>query len=294
MSATTTVLYDAPGPRTRARIRLQSIVGGLALAALTGLVLWRLADQGQLAGERWRILGEPAVIRTLLVGLRSTLQAAAVAMVLSLVAGLLLAVGRLSENRLLQGAVRGWIELFRGLPLLLVIFFLYLGAPSVGVRLNVFWSLVLGLALYNSAVIAEVVRAGVLSLPRGQREAALALGLTRGQTLRLVLLPQAVRIMLPALISQVVTLLKDTSLGFVIAYSELLRTGRNVVEFLGGSYSLPVYTAIAVVYIAINMALSSLARWLDRRQGRVARGGGDPGTAGVGRGAAPALADEAA
>jgi glutamate transport system permease protein len=132
----------------------------------------------------------------------------------------------------------------------------------------VFWALVAGLTLYNSAVLGEIFRAGILSLPQGQTEAAYAIGLRRGQTLRLILVPQAVRRMLPALISQLVTLLKDTSLGFVIGYTELLRNGRTAVEFLGGRYSIPIYTAIAVVYIAVNASLSLLARWLDRRTQR--------------------------
>jgi glutamate transport system permease protein len=176
-----------------------------------------------------------------------------------------------------------WVELFRGLPLLLVILFLFLGLPQVGVTISTFWALVGGLTLYNSAVIAEIFRAGILSLPKGQTEAAYSIGLRRGQTLQLILLPQAVRLMLPALISQLVTLLKDTSLGFVIAYAELLRTGRNAVEFLGGRYSIPVYTAIAVIYIAVNASLSFLARWLDRRTRRK-----------FGRTVQPSAADEAA
>ena len=179
-----------------------------------------------------------------------------------------LAVARLARRRWLAAAAGAWVELFRGLPLLLLILFLFLGLPAAGVTISTFWALVGGLTLYNSAVIGEIFRAGILSLPRGQTEAAYAIGLRRGQTLRLILIPQAVRRMLPALISQAVTLLEDTSLGFVIAYAELLRVGRNAVEFLGGPYSIPVYTAIAVVYIAVNASLSLLARWLDRRTRR--------------------------
>jgi glutamate transport system permease protein len=202
--------------------------------------------------------------------------------------GTVLAVARLSDAAVLRWVTRVWIELFRGLPLLLVILFIYLGAPSIGITLPVFWSLVLGLMLYNSAVIAEIIRAGILSLPRGQREAALAIGLRPGQAMQLVLLPQAVRLMLPALISQLVTLLKDTSLGFVIGYTELLRNGRTAVEFLGGSYSLPIYTAMAVVYIGVNMVLSYCAREVDRRQARRL------GQSAARTGEPAALADEAA
>jgi glutamate transport system permease protein len=142
---------------------------------------------------------------------------------------------------------------------------------------------VAGLTLYNSAVLGEIFRAGILSLPKGQTEAAYAIGLRRGQTLRIILLPQAIRRMLPALVSQLVTLLKDTSLGFVIGYSELLRNGRTAVEFLGGRYSIPIYTAIAVIYIVVNGSLSLLASWLDRRTRRQ-----------LGRTVQTSVADEAA
>ncbi len=292
----TAVLYDVPGPRARRRVRIQSAVGAVLLLALAAAVLLRLADKGQLEGERWSALTNPDVLQVLAEGLVNTLQAALVAGVLSLALGVLLAVGRLGESAGVRSAVRIWVELFRGLPLLLVILFLYLGAPSVGIQISLFWALVLGLTLYNSAVIAEIVRAGVLSLPRGQREAGLAVGLRSGQVMRFVLLPQAFRVMLPALISQVVVLLKDTSLGFVIGYAELLRSGRNVVEFLGGSYGLPIYVGISVVYIAVNLALSSLARYVDRRQrgGRAGGPGGAPVTVRAGQGVAAALADEAA
>jgi glutamate transport system permease protein len=262
------VLYDVAGPRGRRRILLGSVAGLLVIAVLAGLVLARLAAKGGLDPQLWRVLTEGAVQRLLARGLLATLRAALVAMALSVLAGALLAVARLSRWVWLRRPVGAWVELFRGLPLLLLIFFVYLALPSLGVNISTFWALVLGLTLYNSAVFGEIFRAGVLSLPRGQTEAAAAIGLRRGQTLRLVLLPQAVRRMLPALVSQAVTLLKDTSLGFVIGYTELLRNGRTAVEFLGGRYSIPIYTAIAVVYIATNGSLSLLASWLDRRTSR--------------------------
>jgi len=288
----TAVLYDVPGPRARRRSQVQSVVGAAVLLLLVVLVLLRLSSKGQLDGDRWSVLGQADVRQVLFEGLVGTLKAALAAVVLSVVVGVLLAVGRLAERAWLRLAVRVWVELFRGLPLLLVILFLFLGGPSVGVEISLFWSLVIGLTLYNSAVIAEIVRAGVLSLPRGQREGALAVGLRSGQVMRYVLLPQAFRVMLPALISQVVVLLKDTSLGFVIGYLELLRSGRNVVEFLGGSYSLPIYVAVAAVYIAVNLALSTLAKRLDRRQR--GGGGGAPAAPRPGQPAGEALADEAA
>jgi len=262
------VLYDTVGPRGRRRILLGSIAGVLGLAAVVGVAVARLAAHGSFDAELWRILTEGAVQRLIGRGLVATLRAAVVAMALSMAVGAVLAVGRLSRRAWVAGPAGIWVELFRGLPLLLLIFFLFLGLPAVGVTISVFWALVAGLTLYNSAVIGEIFRAGILSLPKGQTEAAYAIGLRRGQTLRLILVPQAVRRMLPALISQLVTLLKDTSLGFVIGYAELLRNGRTAVEFLGGRYSIPIYTAIAVVYIVVNASLSLLARWLDRRTRR--------------------------
>ena len=277
------VLYDTVGPRGRRRILLGSVAGVLLVVAVLGAAVARLAAKGSLDPELWRVLTDGAVQRLIGRGLVATLRAAVVAMALSIAVGAVLAVGRLSRRSWVAGLAGVWVELFRGLPLLLLILFLFLGLPAVGVTISVFWALVAGLTLYNSAVLGEIFRAGILSLPKGQTEAAYAIGLRRGQTLRLILVPQAVRRMLPALISQLVTLLKDTSLGFVIGYAELLRNGRTAVEFLGGRYSIPIYTAIAVVYIAVNASLSFLARWLDRRTQRK-----------FGQTVQPSVADEAA
>jgi glutamate transport system permease protein len=262
------VLYDVAGPRGRRRILLGSVAGVLLVVVVLGAAVARLAAKGSFDAELWRVLTESAVQRLIGRGLVATLRAALVAMVLSMAVGAVLAVGRLSRRAWVARPAGAWVELFRGLPLLLLIFFLFLALPAVGITISVFWALVAGLTLYNGAVFGEIFRAGILSLPRGQTEAAYAIGLRRGQTLRLILVPQAVRRMLPALISQLVTLLKDTSLGFVIGYAELLRNGRTAVEFLGGRYSIPIYTAIAVVYIVVNASLSLLARWLDRRTRR--------------------------
>jgi glutamate transport system permease protein len=277
------VLYDAAGPRGRRRIVAGSVVGVLLVTSILGVATARMAANGGFEAELWRVLTRGDLQRLLARGLAATLRAALLAMALSMALGALLAVGRLSRRRWLARPVGAWVELFRGLPLLLLILFVFLGLPALGVTVSTFWALVVGLTLYNSAVIGEIFRAGILSLPKGQTEAAYAIGLRRGQTLRTILLPQAIRRMLPALVSQLVTLLKDTSLGFVIGYAELLRSGRTAVEFLGGKYSIPIYTAMAVLYIAVNGSLSFLARWLDRSTRRR-----------YGRTVQPNVADEAA
>ena len=262
------VLYDVPGPCARRRVLLAGLAGLAVLALLLLVAGRRLADNGQFDAELYRpFLEEPLVYQRLGEGLRNTLTAAAYALVLASVLGVLLAFGRLSGRRWVRVPATVVVEVFRGLPLLLVIFAIFLAFPlALGVELSALQALVLGLTLYNGAVIAEIVRAGVLAIPRGQTEAAMAVGLGRGQVLRQVLLPQAIRIMLPALISQLVVLLKDTSLGFIIGFSELLRTGGELVQVLNNPIQM--YVAVALVYIAINGALSLLASYVEGRQRR--------------------------
>jgi glutamate transport system permease protein len=267
-SSPTTVLYDVVGPRGQRRIRNGAIVGGIAAAVLVGAALVQLGANGVLDPKLWSVLLSRDLAQLLLRGVWATVLVALVSIVLSVAGGLLLAAARLADRGWLRGAARAWIELFRGLPLLVLIFFIFLGFPALGVDVPTFWALTVGISLYNSAVLAEIFRAGIRSLPRGQAEAAYAIGLSKIETLRLILLPQAVRIMLPALVAQVVIILKETSLGFVIGYTELLREGRVAVEYLGGAYAIPVYVAVAAVYLLVNLGLSRLAKQLESRTSR--------------------------
>ncbi|ABW10676.1 polar amino acid ABC transporter, inner membrane subunit [Parafrankia sp. EAN1pec] len=263
------VLSDPPGPRGRRRILIASVVAVAALAALVVLAVLRLSDKGQLDGEVWSVFFDEPDLRTLLwEGLLDTLRAAATGMVLAVAVGTALAFARQSNRRLVSIPATAVVEMLRGLPLLMLIFFAYLGLPQLGINLSAFWALVIGLTAYNGAVLSEIFRAGIQSIDKGQTEAAAALGLRGTQIFTLIQFPQAVRRMSPTLVSQLVTLLKDTSLGFVIGYTELLRQGRSAVEFLGGRYALPVYTVLAVMYIIVNFSLSLTARWLERRQAR--------------------------
>jgi glutamate transport system permease protein len=265
---TTPVLYDVQGPRARRRVLIASLVGGVLLLLLLALAARRLQANEQFEYAKYApFVEEPQLYERLLEGLQNTLLAAVYALVLALLLGIVLAFGRLSHRWFVRLPAVAVVEFFRGVPLLLLILFFFLAFPlAFGIELPALWSLVLGLTLYNGAVIAEIIRAGVLAIPKGQTEAASAIGLSRGQTLRLVLLPQAVRVMLPALVSQLVVLLKDTSLGFVIGFEELLRTGGQLVQILDNPIQL--YVAIALVYIAINSCLSLLAGYLEGRQRR--------------------------
>ncbi|MGY1632918.1 amino acid ABC transporter permease [Geodermatophilus sp. SYSU D01186] len=272
-----TVLFDLPGPRARQRQRVGTVIGGIVVAGLIAAVLWRLGVNGQLEPERWAILVDPAtgVPQALWQGLLNTLAAAAVGMVLATVFGALLAAGRLSDHAWVRVPVTVVIEFFRAVPLLLLILFCLLFLPTVGVPMTAFRALVLGLTLYNMAVLAEIFRAGILSVDRGQREAAFALGMRKTQVMTLVLLPQAVRRMLPVLVAQLVVLLKDSSLGFIVGYLELLRTARSLVEFFnfefGNRYTFQLYVAAGLIYIVVNLLLSWLARYVEKRTRRNAK-----------------------
>ena len=259
-----TILGDLPGPRGRRRALVASLVAtGLIALAVVGS-LRRLSVQGQLDPGKWSLLARPEVLKFLLGGLVNTLKAAAPALVLAMTIGTLLALGRLSGNLLARLLAGAWVQFFRALPLLILVIFMYLGLPKLGVNVSPYWALVIALTIYNGAILGEIFRAGILSLDRGQTEAASAIGLRHWQAMRLVILPQAYRRMIPTIVSQSVTLLKDTSLGFVITYEELLRRGEITGEF--GKNPLQALTVTVALFWAVNLALSRVARHLEVRQ----------------------------
>lgn len=273
------VLYDNPGPRTRRRVLVGSLVAGVAMLGIVALVLVRLVQEGEFTDEKWGPLINPyhpnfvALWTGLGRALLNNIVAAVLAMALSLLIGTVLALTRITSARWYRWAVVGFIELFRGLPVVIAIFFAYQVLPEVGIELPKLWYLVIGLTAYNCVIIAEIVRSGVASLPRGQAEAGSAIGLTRGQSLRMVQLPQAFRVMLPALISQLVVVFKDTSLGFIILYPESVRFVRIAIQQLDNPLQL--FFALAVIFIVINYLLSRFAEWVERRLSR-ARTAGTP------------------
>ena len=268
MSATSVspVLSDPLGPRGRRRVLVASIVAGAVLAWVLFVAVGRLSDKGQLDWEMWEPLTQWSVIEFLLGGLVKTLEAAAVGMVLAVVLGGGLALMRLSQTGPLRWLAAAWVEFFRGFPLLLLIFFTFFALPKYEVNLSPYQALIVALGLYNGAVLGEIFRAGIQSLDRGQTEAAYSLGLSYWRTMFLVVIPQAVRRMVPAIVGQLVTLLKDTSLGFVITYEELLRRSRSTGEFFRNP--LQVTVVVACMYIAVNFTLGRIARWLEVRQTR--------------------------
>jgi glutamate transport system permease protein len=268
--STDAVLYDHPGPRARTRNLVLTVVFGLGLIALFYWIYLKFDEKDQWAPALWKpFLESNTWLNFILPGLIQTLSAALVAMVLSLTFGIVFAVGRLSDHwwvRIPAGAV---VEFFRSVPLLLMIFFIFYGLPYVngGFPISAFWSVVVGLTLYNGSVLAEAFRAGVRSVPRGQGEAAYGIGMRKNQVMRYVLIPQAARAMLPVIVSQLVVLVKDTALGYIVAFPELMQRGVND---LGANRANVVAAAIVVgaIYIAINSLLTSLANFIDRRTSR--------------------------
>ncbi len=271
------ILFDAPGPKARARHRIIAVICGLVILGLLALVIRGLAspDNNQFTAQKWAPFIDPVTWTAyLLPGLLNTFKAAGLAVVLSLVLGLLLGVGRLSEATLIRSVCGVLVEFLRSVPVLIMMLFVYYFCIFVlGILgdTSTFVGVVGGLTLYNSSVIAELIRSGVFSLPKGQREAGLAVGMTPGQTLRSILLPQAITSMLPSLISQLVVILKDTALGYIISYSELLRGGQNLSTLYGNL--IPTLIVIAAMFIVINYALSLVARVIERRLQRSAKGG---------------------
>lgn len=258
----TSVLYDIPGPQALRRERTGNIVGTVVVLVLVGLVLVKLWREEQFTAEMWEPFTDPRIYEQTAYALGRTLRAAVFAILLAIAFGLVFAVARLSERRLWRLPATVVVEFFRAVPLLMVILFLSIGFSD----LPLLWALVLGLMLYNGSVLAEVFRAGILAVPRGQAEAAYAIGMTKSVVMRTVLLPQAARIMLPAIVSQCVVALKDTALGFVIAYEELVRYGRLI--YTAYDNTIPAMLVIAAIYIALNMSVSRIATWLEARQSR--------------------------
>jgi glutamate transport system permease protein len=270
----TSVLYDVPGPRAKRRNVILSVVFVIVLAAAVWWVVDKLNEKNQLDWAKWKpfFTGTEAWTTYILPGLENTLIAAALAMVIALPLGAVFGISRLSDHlgvRWFSGAV---VEFFRAIPVLILMLFanaLYHRYGDFDPDDRALYAVVTGLVLYNASVLAEIVRAGILSLPKGQSEAAMAVGLRKGQMMRYVLLPQSVTAMLPAIVSQMVVIVKDTALGgALLNFSELLASVRAMSSFYGAN-TIASFTVVAVIFIAINFALTSFASWLE---GRLRRG----------------------
>lgn len=282
--STHSVLYDVPGPRAARRDRILNVTFAVLLAALIAWFVYGAWQRG-VFDDRWSVLWDPPLGQSaadvwkqllwngLILG---TLRAVAIAVPIVAVASVLLTVLRVAPQRWLWMPAYGFTHVFRGIPVLLMILF-----GVLGLQLDLLMAVVFGLVMYNTAVVAEILRAGIAALPNGQREAGLSIGLSPLRTMLRIQLPQAVRIMLPALISQIVVLLKDTSLGFIIGYRELLTVIKNMYNYFGVDSKIVFVLVGAAIYIATNALVSRLATSVEARTRTrykgIAGGGNGPG-----------------
>jgi glutamate transport system permease protein len=258
------VLYDAPGPRTIARHRVYTGITILAILGLLAVIVGKLSSTGQLEYAKWEPFVTPDYVRVLLVdGLLKTLEMAFFAIIFAVVFGLVFGIGKYSEHRWLSVPSFLVVEFFRAIPVLLLMVFLFYMLSIGDGPLSSFWCVILALTLYNGSVLAEVFRAGINAVPRGQSEAAYAIGMRKTQVMNIILLPQAVKIMIPAIISQCVVALKDTSLGYIIVAPGLTRVGKAIFQEFANH--VPTLIVLAALYITINLILTAIATWVQRR-----------------------------
>lgn len=267
------VLFDTPGPKAVVRYRWIGAATVVVVAAILAFIIYRFIETGQFTEAKWKLFTFPRVWEQILQATGATLSAFAVAAVCSIVLGLVLAIGRLSDHRWVSVPFTIFIEFFRAVPVLILMMLMYYGLPPLGFSfVTPFVSVVVALTLYNGAVFSEIFRAGIESLPKGQGEAAYAIGLRKSGVMRLILFPQAIRAMLPVIIAQLVVALKDTALGFLITYQELLYLAKQFgSQALYGSPIIPSIIVMGSIYIVLCLILSGVAKIVEVRTRRSPR-----------------------
>lgn len=290
----TAVLFDNPGPRAQRTYNIVAAVAGLLLLALLVLLLMRFQEKGQLEADRWEwILTGNAWFNYLIPGIWDTLRVSAIAILLAMMLALVLAMARMSDVAPLRWFAGIFVEFFRAVPVLIMMLFTFFFLSIQQITpssINPLIAVITGLTCYNSAVLCEVIRNGVASLPNGQAEAGLSIGLSPSAVRRSILIPQALTAMMPTLISQIIVITKDSALGYLILYPELVTRARQ----LGSSESatLPAYFVVAILFILINYAISKAAELVEsrqRRRNRSSSGVGPADTATVNMGMTPTL-----
>ncbi len=263
----TSVLFDAPGPKAKTRYVWLGVLATLVVVGVVAFIIIRFAESGQFTAAKWQIFTFPLVQQTILQAAGATLSAFATAAVLSLALGVVLAVGKLSDHKWVSVPCYWFVELFRAVPLLILMMIIYYGLPTVGIQgITPFAAVVAGLTLYNGSVLAEVFRAGIESLPKGQREAGMAIGLRKSGVMTQILFPQASRAMLPVIISQLVVILKDTALGFIVTYNEVLFQAKYFgSQAQYGSPIVPAAMVAAVIYVGLCLILAGIAKYVEKR-----------------------------
>lgn len=258
-------LYEAPGPRTRRRVRIATAVSLILVVAALAAIGYRFYITGQFAPRYWTFFAKATTWKFLLQGFAGTVRVALTAGAIALALGLLLMLGRISHLKVLSAVCRIVTDFFRSLPSLLLIYFFFLVVPQYGIKMSSFWMLTLPVALAAAGVLAEVFRAGVNAVPKGQIEAALSLGMSPLRTTFKIVLPQAIRFVIPSLISQLVVVVKDTTVAYVVSYPDLMQNARVLITNYDALVS--VYFTIAIIYILINYAINQASIYVSHRLG---------------------------
>ena len=257
------ILYEAPGPKTRKRIAIATTVSLVALAALLFVIIRQFYITGQLSARYWSLFTRYTTWRFLGRGLAGTIEVALMSSVVTFAGGLVLMLGRISRSRVLRGISTVLIEITRGIPTLLFIYFFFLLAPQFGLKLPAFWKITLPVSISAAGVVAEVLRSGVNAVPKGQTEAAVSLGMRSGSVFFKIVFPQGFRYVIPALIAEIVIVLKDTTFAYVVNYADLMQNAKVLISNYDALLS--VYLVAAVIYILINFLLNKLSVAIAKR-----------------------------
>lgn len=258
-------LYEAPGPKTRRRVRIGTAISVVLLAILAAFVVRQFYVNDQFNPKYWSFFTRWTTWRFLLRGFLGTIKVAFMAGAIAMALGLLLMLGRISPRKPLTALCHVVTDLFRSLPSLLLIYFFFLVIPKYGLRMPAFWMITLPVGLAASGVLAEVFRAGVNAVPKGQVEAAMSLGMTHGKIVRKIVLPQALKIVIPSLVSQLVVVVKDTTVAYVVSYPDLMQNARVLISNYDALVSM--YFVVAIIYIAVNYAINQFSIYLAHRSG---------------------------
>ena len=258
------MLYEEPGPKAKRRIRIGTVISLAAIGALAAVVVHRFYVTGQLDAKYWFFFTKRTTWSFLGKGLLGTMEAALMAGILAFAAGVLLMLGRICSYRVLRGICTCLVEFTRGVPTLLFIYFFFLVVPQLGIRIDAFWKISIPVAISACGVVAEVLRSGVNAVPKGQTEAALSLGMRSGSVFLKVVFPQAIRYVIPALIAELVIVVKDTTFAYVVNFPDLMQNAKVLISNYDALLS--VYLVVAVIYIIINYLLNKLSDRIAARQ----------------------------
>lgn len=250
-------LYEQPGPKTRRKIAVVTAISLIMLLVMLIMIIRQFYVTGQLDKRYWEFFAKGSTWKFLGKGLLGTLEAACVAGMITFATGFFMMLGRIHRNKMLQVISTALIEFTRGVPTLLFIYFFFLIAPQFGLKLPPLWKISVPVAISASGVVAEVLRSGVNAVPKGQREAAVSLGMRDRNVFYKIIFPQAFRYVIPALISELVIVVKDTTFAYVVNFPDLMQNAKVLISNYDAMLS--VYLLIAVIYILLNMLINKIA-----------------------------------